>query len=166
MRKTSETVERVSRQGNPNLAKKVGVSDDDLLRICQRFSPGQDFDLAKAVRDEVLSRFDAPTLATAGTDSSAGALPAWLDLAKLRRRAEQATGGEWKSFVNERANTFDVQLAPKSPIINWMGFDGVDMSRKQKAANARYIAAAAPRTVLALLDALAALQSSTAKTTG
>lgn len=161
----------MTRQDNLDLAKKVEVSDDDLLRICQRFSPGQDLDLAKAVCDEVVSRLAAsvPPSAPAavdGADQNAGALPAWLDLTALRRRAERASGGEWKSFVNEQSNTFEVQLAPRKPIIHWMGFDGVDMSRKQKAANARYIAAAAPRTVLALLDALVALQSSTAKTTG
>ncbi|MPT39033.1 MAG: hypothetical protein E2603_11140 [Achromobacter sp.] len=32
------------------------VTDADLLRICQSFNPGQDFDLAKAVRAEVLSK--------------------------------------------------------------------------------------------------------------
>jgi len=36
------------------------VSDADLLRICQKFNPGQDLDLAKAVRAEVLSKLRAP----------------------------------------------------------------------------------------------------------
>ena len=36
------------------------VTDADLLRICQSFNPGQDFDLAKAVRAEVLSKLRAP----------------------------------------------------------------------------------------------------------
>lgn len=35
-------------------AMQDGVTDADLLRICQTFSPGQDLDLAKAVRAEVL----------------------------------------------------------------------------------------------------------------
>lgn len=83
------------------------------------------------------------------------ALPKWLDVALLRRRAEQASSGEWQALARETSNTFDVHLPNKSPVVHWMGFDGADMSRKQKAANARYIAAAGPRTVLALLDALA-----------
>ena len=82
------------------------------------------------------------------------ALPSWLDVTKLRRRAEQASDGEWLSFVREGSNVFDVHLPDRSPVVHWMGFDGIDMSKKQKAANARYIAAAGPRTVLALLDAL------------
>ena len=36
------------------------VSDADLLRICQQFNPGQDLDLAKAVRAEVLSQLRCP----------------------------------------------------------------------------------------------------------
>ncbi|MGE8659085.1 MAG: hypothetical protein ACN6O8_20265 [Achromobacter sp.] len=36
------------------------LTDDDLLRICQQFNPGQDLDLAKAVRDAVLSKLRAP----------------------------------------------------------------------------------------------------------
>ncbi len=36
------------------------VTDADLLRICQSFNPGQDFDLAKAVRAEVQSKLRAP----------------------------------------------------------------------------------------------------------
>jgi len=87
--------------------------------------------------------------------ASAGrALPSWLDVTKLRRRAEQASDGEWLSFVREGSNVFDVHLPDRSPVVHWMGFDGIDMSKKQKAANARYIAAAGPRTVIALLDAL------------
>ncbi len=82
------------------------------------------------------------------------ALPSWLNVTKLRRRAEQASDGEWLSFVREGSNVFDVHLPDRSPVVHWMGFDGIDMPKKQKAANARYIAAAGPRTVLALLDAL------------
>ncbi|CUJ36521.1 hypothetical protein [Achromobacter sp. 2789STDY5608628] len=41
-------------------AMQQAVSDDDLLRICQQFNPGQDLDLAKAVRDAVLSKLRAP----------------------------------------------------------------------------------------------------------
>lgn len=48
---------------NPNNAAQAemqeAVSDADLLRICQQFSPGQDLDLAKAVRAEVLSKLRA-----------------------------------------------------------------------------------------------------------
>ncbi|WP_241047842.1 hypothetical protein [Achromobacter xylosoxidans] len=41
-------------------ASQNQVTDADLLRICQSFNPGQDFDLAKAVRAEVLSKLHAP----------------------------------------------------------------------------------------------------------
>lgn len=48
---------------NPNNAAQAAmqeaVSGTDLLRICQQFSPGQDLDLAKAVRAEVLSKLRA-----------------------------------------------------------------------------------------------------------
>ncbi|WP_088158778.1 hypothetical protein [Achromobacter xylosoxidans] len=36
------------------------LTDDDLLRICQQFNPGQDLDLAKAVRAALLSKVRAP----------------------------------------------------------------------------------------------------------
>lgn len=41
-------------------ASQNQVTDADLLRICQSFNPGQDFDLAKAVRAEVLSKLHGP----------------------------------------------------------------------------------------------------------
>ncbi|WP_369115089.1 ead/Ea22-like family protein [Edwardsiella tarda] len=70
----------------------------------------------------------------------------------LRKAAKKATQGEWVAFISHgKYGTYAVHT-PKDDrcgdIINWPGFDG----RENAAANARYIAAANPATMLALLD--------------
>ncbi len=70
----------------------------------------------------------------------------------LRKAAKKATQGEWVAFISHgKYGTYAVHT-PKDDrcgdIINWPGFDG----RENAAANARYIAAANPATILALLD--------------
>lgn len=75
-----------------------------------------------------------------------------VDKQALREVAQNATQGEWVAFISyEKYGTYAVHT-PKDDccedIINWPGFDG----RENASANARYIAAANPATMLALLD--------------
>ncbi|MEB2478126.1 ead/Ea22-like family protein [Citrobacter freundii] len=79
------------------------------------------------------------------------------DRNKLRKLAVEATAGEWCAFVSVKSSTFAIHTPDDERhgnIINWMGFDGVSMSKAQKARNAKYIAAANPKTMLELLDEL------------
>lgn len=75
-------------------AKQEVVSDADLLRICQKFNPGQDLDLAKAVRAEVLSKLRAPV---------AGELPHWEEISAKLERDETLTPLELFIHENEPA---------------------------------------------------------------
>ncbi|WP_369114945.1 ead/Ea22-like family protein [Edwardsiella tarda] len=81
-----------------------------------------------------------------------------VDKHALRKAAKKATQGEWVAFISHgKYGTYAVHT-PKDDrcgdIINWPGFDG----RENAAANARYIAAANPNTILALLDELEAAE--------
>lgn len=70
--------------------------------------------------------------------------------AALRAAAEKATPGEWCAFTDEKSKTYSVHTAADKrcgDIINWPGFDG----RKNAQANAEFIAAANPATILELL---------------
>ncbi|MFK8258284.1 ead/Ea22-like family protein [Erwinia sp. AnSW2-5] len=84
-----------------------------------------------------------------------------MNTQQLKELAQRATGGVWRAFINEKANVFSIHT-PEDPrcgdIIDWMGFDGVDCSKKQKARNARFIAASNPDTVIALIERLEAAE--------
>ena len=86
-----------------------------------------------------------------------------VDKHALRKAAKKATQGEWVAFISHgKYGTYAVHT-PKDDrcgdIINWPGFDG----RENAAANARYIAAANPATMLALLDENEALEKRVAE---
>ena len=85
-------------------------------------------------------------------------------LAQLRKLAEQATPGPWRHYNGKLRSRFpsvinEVKGPPDTPpIVNWGGFDTCDTPRPQLKANAAYIAAADPTTVLRLLDAIEELE--------
>lgn len=80
-----------------------------------------------------------------------------MNTQNLKELARRATGGIWKAFINEKTNTFAIHTpddARCGNIVDWMGFDGVDCSKKQKAHNARFIAASNPAAVIELIERL------------
>lgn len=83
------------------------------------------------------------------------------DHAELARLAEAATPGPWFAWIKSRTLQIDTRGGDgRLPaIINWPGFDGNDMSHGASKANARFIAAANPATVLSLLSEIAALRA-------
>ncbi|WP_336797596.1 ead/Ea22-like family protein [Erwinia aphidicola] len=84
-----------------------------------------------------------------------------MNTKKLKELARRATGGIWKAFINEKTNTFAIHTpddARCGNIVDWMGYDGVNCSKKQKAHNARFIAASNPAVVIQLIDALEAAE--------
>jgi hypothetical protein len=76
-----------------------------------------------------------------------------IDKQALRKAAEQAGADEWRAFIDTKSKTYAVHTPGDNrcgDVVKWAGFDG-----QQKAANkARFIAAANPATVMALLDEL------------
>lgn len=78
-----------------------------------------------------------------------------LNKQALREAAEKAGADEWRAFIDTKSKTYAVHTPGDNrcgDVVKWAGFDG-----QQKAANkARFIAAANPATVLALLDELEA----------
>lgn len=84
-----------------------------------------------------------------------------MNTQKLKELARRATGGIWNAFINEKTNTFSIHTpddARCGNIVDWMGFDGVDCSKKQKAHNARFIAASNPAAVIDLIEGLEAAE--------
>ncbi|MCP2232845.1 ead/Ea22-like family protein [Erwinia aphidicola] len=84
-----------------------------------------------------------------------------MNTQKLKELARRATGGIWKAFINEKTNKFAIHTpddARCGNIVDWMGFDGVNCSKKQKAHNARFIAASNPAVVIQLIEALQAAE--------
>ncbi|EAY4018019.1 ead/Ea22-like family protein [Salmonella enterica] len=76
-----------------------------------------------------------------------------IDKRALREVAEKATKGPWKVFSDIDTKTFSIHT-PRDKrcenVIKWGGFD----CQPNAEANAEFIAAANPATVLALLDEL------------
>lgn len=75
--------------------------------------------------------------------------------AALLGAAERATKGEWCAFIDVASKTYAIHTPHNKAgdnVINWTGFDG----RKGAKENARFIAAANPKAVIALLRELAA----------
>ncbi|MEG6305911.1 ead/Ea22-like family protein [Enterobacter ludwigii] len=80
-----------------------------------------------------------------------------IDKQALRKAAEKAGADEWRAFIDTKSKTYAVHTPGDNrcgDVVKWAGFDG-----QQKASNkARYIAAANPANVLALLDELEAAE--------
>ncbi|ECT8280300.1 TPA: ead/Ea22-like family protein [Salmonella enterica subsp. enterica serovar Saintpaul str. CFSAN004163] len=78
-----------------------------------------------------------------------------IDKQALRQLAERATKGPWRAFSDIGTETYAIHT-PRDKrcgnVIKWAGFD----CQKNAKANAEFIAAANPATVLALLDELEA----------
>lgn len=70
--------------------------------------------------------------------------------AALGAAAEKAGGGEWRALIDVKSKTYSVHTPDDNgcgDVVNWSGFDG----QKRAADKARFIAAANPATILALL---------------
>lgn len=91
------------------------------------------------------------------------------DKKALLKVAQAATQSEWRAFVNVKTNTFAIHTPDDERcgnIIDWMGFDGVDMSKTQKAKNAKFIAAFNPMVAQALLGEIAELEAEVSRLKG
>ncbi len=80
-----------------------------------------------------------------------------MNTKKLKRLAGLAKGRGWSAFINEKINLFSIHTpddARRGNVIDWMGFDGVDCSKRQKAHNARFIAAFNPAIAIEMIDTL------------
>ncbi|EAX7302478.1 ead/Ea22-like family protein [Salmonella enterica] len=78
-----------------------------------------------------------------------------IDKQALRQLAERATKGPWRAFSDIGTETYAIHTRRDKRcgnVIKWAGFD----CQKNAKANAEFIAAANPATVLALLDELEA----------
>ena len=80
-----------------------------------------------------------------------------LNKQALRKLAKALSGKEWVAFVHKASGTYAVGSLGHErgeDIIKWPGFDGQDNAESK----AKFIAAASPATVLALLDELEAAE--------
>lgn len=78
-----------------------------------------------------------------------------IDKRALREAAEKAGADEWCAFIDTKSKTYAVHTPADNrcgDVVKWAGFDG----QQRAAAKAKFIAAANPATVLALLDELEA----------
>lgn len=96
-----------------DVAGKNEVTDADLLRICQSFNPGQDLDLAKAVRAAVIeaNRVRAESIPVAGYVSAA-ALEAGSDYPEWRAEFFRTAEGLLEYFPT--AEPVAVFTAPRA----------------------------------------------------
>ncbi|MFE0407151.1 ead/Ea22-like family protein [Citrobacter freundii] len=81
-----------------------------------------------------------------------------LNKQALRKLAKALSGKQWVAFVHKASGTYAVGSLGHErgeDIIKWAGLDGQDNAENK----AKFIAAANPATVLALLDELEAAQS-------
>lgn len=75
----------------------------------------------------------------------------------LRDAAEKAGAEVWCAFIDTKSKTYAVHTPDDDrcgDVVKWLGLDG----QQRAAAKARFIAAANPATVLALLDELEAAE--------
>jgi len=84
------------------------------------------------------------------------AFPELPDLDKLEALARAATPGPWRHYkarLRPGAATVVNEVQPRSgeAIVRWSGFDGMNKSKSAVTADARFIAAANPAAVLALI---------------
>ncbi|CQI88953.1 Uncharacterised protein [Yersinia rohdei] len=80
---------------------------------------------------------------------------------ELKKVALKATQGRWVAFSNIKTGTFAVHTPGDTrcgDIVNWQGFDCNSSSNRQSSYNAKFIAAANPSVVLALLAKLEAAE--------
>ncbi|MGM7960951.1 ead/Ea22-like family protein [Yersinia enterocolitica] len=83
------------------------------------------------------------------------------NIEELKKAAMKATQGEWVAFSNIKTGTFAVHTPDDkrcNDIVDWTGFDGAAGSKTQRSHNAKFIAAANPSVVLALIAQLEAAQ--------
>lgn len=84
---------------------------------------------------------------------------------ELREAAEKAGAEVWCAFIDTKSKTYAVHTPDDDrcgDVVKWPGLDG----QQRAAAKARFIAAANPATVLALLDELEVISKSEWKLAG
>lgn len=80
-----------------------------------------------------------------------------MNTTKLKEKALRATSGKWVAFISTPSKTFAVHTVGDKrcgDIVGWAGFD----DKENAEANAEFIAAASPLTVLSLLDEIERLK--------
>lgn len=80
-----------------------------------------------------------------------------IDKRALRAAAKKAGADEWCAFIDTKSKTYSVHTSGDNrcgDVVKWAGFDG----QQRAVAKAKFIAAANPTTVLALLDELEAAE--------
>ena len=80
-----------------------------------------------------------------------------IDKRALREAAKKAGPDEWCAFIDTKSKTYSVHTLGDNrcgDVVKWAGFDG----QQRASAKAKFIAAANPATVLALLDELEAAE--------
>lgn len=90
-----------------------------------------------------------------------------MDIDELRKLAEAATPGPWRAWFSNtlfHVQTYDQEKSPLQAYVakgSWWGENSITRpGERQAKANAIFIAAASPATVLALLDRIAELEDS------
>ncbi|HBU9964007.1 TPA: ead/Ea22-like family protein, partial [Citrobacter freundii] len=81
-----------------------------------------------------------------------------IDKRALREAVEKAGADEWCAFIDTKSKTYSVHTPGDNrcgDVVKWAGFDG----QQRAAAKAKFIAAANPATMLALLDELEAAEN-------
>ena len=87
-----------------------------------------------------------------------------IEIAKIRAAAEAATPGPWDVVGKDRY--VDIRFGGASAnevIVKWVGFEACDLSTRRTRANAKFIAAANPATVIAMCDEIERLRADTAR---
>ena len=82
-----------------------------------------------------------------------------MDINKLEKLAKAATQGEWTPFVKRDTEAVLLGNDAEKSIVNWPGFDSAGTTKRERKANARYIAAAQPSVVLELIQRIRELES-------
>ncbi|MGU9981534.1 ead/Ea22-like family protein [Phreatobacter sp. HK31-P] len=83
----------------------------------------------------------------------------------LRKLAQAATRGPWTHYRNKLrpwmkgGKINEVQCGERTPVVAWSGFDDSNRPEAQHARNAKFIAAANPETIIALLDRIEAAEA-------
>lgn len=125
--------------------------DRELLELLRKFTFLHDDGCAGALRGNI-------DKALAAQPAEAEGVGRWSELKKL---AEKATPGPWVPFCKTRVQAVFGPDGPqpdsKGTVVNWPGFDSSDATSSQRKANAKFIAAANPATVLSLIAALSAV---------
>lgn len=92
-----------------------------------------------------------------------------MNLKRIRKSAEEATSGPWRVYRAKLrpwmtgGRIIELQCGEPTPIVRWSGFDDSNRAAGQHFKNARFMAAANPDVVIALLDRIDAAEAEVAR---